>query len=73
MRKSQPLDTEFKNIMCAMSGLMLWLKIQEGNERIRKKELIQLGAAISCVMRGVTDISSSYSHVDEPEDGGDEP
>ena len=73
MRKPQPLGTEFKNIVCGMSGLMLWLEIQEGKDRMRRKEFIRLRATAACVMRGVNDTSSSYSYIEEPQDNIDEP
>ena len=38
MRKPQPLGTEFKNLVCGMSRLMLWLEIHEGKEQIQNKE-----------------------------------
>ena len=68
MRKPKPLGTEFKNLVCGMSGLMLWLEIQEGKERMRKKEYIRLGATAACVMRGVTDTCNAYSYIESPED-----
>ena len=68
IRKPQPLGTEFKHLVCGMSGLMLWLEIQEGKERMRKKEYIRLGATAACVMRGVTDTCNAYSYIESPED-----
>lgn len=73
MWKPQHLGTKIKDIVLSMSKLMLWLKIQGENDRLRRKEYIQLGATAFCVMRGVKDISSSYSHIEEPTDDGDEP
>ena len=51
MRKPEPLGTEFK---CAIDGLtstLLWLEVQEGKERMAKKEHQQsLGATAACVV-----------------------
>ena len=68
MRKPQPLDTEIKNIVCDMSGIMLWLEIQEGKDQTRKEDLIRLEVALVCVMRGVTDTASDYSYIESPRD-----
>ena len=35
------------------SGIMLWLEVQEGKERMRKKEFQDLGGTAACTMRGV--------------------
>ena len=56
-----------------MFGLMLRLEIQEGKDRMRKKEFIWLGATAACVMRRIKDKSSSYIYIEEPEDDIDEP
>ena len=72
MRKFQPLGTKFKNIVWGTSRLMLWLNIQEGKDRMRKKEFIRLGATTTCVKRGFKDISSSCSYIEEHEDNIDE-
>ena len=36
MRKPGPLGSKFKNISDAMTGIMLWLEIQEGTDCMRK-------------------------------------
>lgn len=33
--KPKPLGAEFKNIADGMSGVMMWLDIQEGKKRMR--------------------------------------
>ena len=54
MRKPEPLGTEFKNLVDAYSGLMLWLEVMEGKERMHKKEHTkEVGVTAACVMRGV--------------------
>ena len=57
MRKSKPLGTEFKNIVNGLTGVMLWLEIQEGKERMRKLKCNELGGTVACVVRGVENIS----------------
>ena len=36
MRKPEPLGTEFKTIVDGLSGIMLWLEVQEGKDRMAK-------------------------------------
>ena len=38
MSKSEPLGTEFKTLVDAYSGQMLWLEMMEGKQRIREKK-----------------------------------
>ena len=57
MRKSKPLGTEFKNIVNGLTGVMLWLEIQEGKERMRKLTCNKLGGTVACVVRDVEKIS----------------
>ena len=52
-RKSKPLGTEFKNIVDGLTGVMLWLEIQEGRDRMRTLDYNELGGTAACVMRGV--------------------
>ena len=54
MRKPEQLGTEFKNLVDAYSGQMLWLEVMEGKERMHKKEHTkEVGVTAACVMRGV--------------------
>ena len=52
-RKPEPLGTEFKNLVDGLSGQMVWLEIQEGVDRMSKKEFSNLGGTVACVIRGV--------------------
>ena len=52
-RKPEPLGTEFKCVVDALSGAMLWLEIQEGKERMANKEHQNLGSTAGCTLRGV--------------------
>ena len=74
-RKSEPLGTEFKNIVDGMTGAMLWLEIQEGKERMRQREYTQdLGGTAACVLRGVKDTAHFKHHPDNDiEDNDDTP
>ena len=36
-RKPEPLGTEFKNIVDGVTGVLLWLEIQEGKQRMSTK------------------------------------
>ena len=47
------MGTEFKNIVDGLTGVMLWLEIQEGKTRMALKEHQRLGSTAACVMRGV--------------------
>ena len=59
-RKPEPLGTEFKNLVDGMVGDLCWLEVQEGKERMSKKQYhMSLGACSATVMRGVVDSSSS--------------
>ena len=46
MIKSEPLGFDIKNIVDGMTGIILWLEIQERKDRIRKeiflKSLVEL-------------------------------
>ena len=52
-RKPEPLGTEFKNIVDGVTGVLLWLEIQEGKQRMSTKSFQELGSTSACVMRGV--------------------
>ena len=53
-RKPEPLGTEFKNIVDGVTGVMTWLEIQEGKDRMNKKEFHRsLGTTSACCMRGL--------------------
>ena len=68
VRKSQPLGTYFKNLVYGIPDVILWSGIQEGKEKVIKKEFFRLGATAACVMRGVIDIASGYSYIESPKD-----
>ena len=54
MQRLEPLGTEFKNLVDAYSGQMMWLEMMEGKERMRKTEYTsEFGGTVGCVMRGV--------------------
>ena len=38
LRKPEPLGTEFKNLVDAFQGQIVWKEVQEGKERMRNKE-----------------------------------
>ena len=52
-RKPEPLGAEFKNLVDGLSGEMMWLEVQEGKDRMKKKPYQNLGGTAACVMRGV--------------------
>jgi hypothetical protein len=52
LRKPKPLGTEFKNMVCGATRMMLALEIQEGKFPMREKEHCQrLGATAACTTR----------------------
>jgi hypothetical protein len=52
MRKPKPLGTEFKNMVCGATRMMLALEIQEGKFPMREKEhCSRLGATAACTTR----------------------
>ena len=54
MRKPEPLGKEFKNLVDAYSGQIMWLEVMEGKERMCKTEYTsEFGVIVACVMRGV--------------------
>ena len=54
MRKPELLGTEFKTLVDAYSGQMLWLEVMEGKEWMRGKKCTkEFGVTVSYVMRGV--------------------
>ena len=61
-RKPEPLGTEFKNLVDGLSGQMIWLEIQEGVDRMSKKEFSNLGGTVACVIRGVK-ASQDLQHI----------
>ena len=56
-RKPEPLGTEFKNIVDGVTGMWLWLEIQEGKHRRSSKPFQELDSTSACVMRGVKRVS----------------
>ena len=56
-RKPEPLGTEFKNIVDGVTGMWLWLEIQEGKHRRSSKPFQELDSTSACGMRGVTRVS----------------
>ncbi len=53
-RKPEPLGCEVKCLCCAVSGVMLFLELQEGKERMGKKEYVtELAATAACTKRMV--------------------
>ena len=61
-RKPEPLGTEFKNLVDGLSGQMIWLEIQEGVDRMSKKEFSNVGGTVACVIRGVK-ASQDLQHI----------
>jgi hypothetical protein len=52
LRKPKPLGTEFKNIVCGTTRIMLALEIQEGKFPMREKQhCARLGATAACTTR----------------------
>jgi hypothetical protein len=52
LRKPKPLGTEFKNIVCGTTRIMLALEIQEGKFPMREKQhCTRLGATAACTTR----------------------
>lgn len=41
---------EFKNLVDGSSGQMIWLEIQEGVDRMAKKEFSNMGGTVACVI-----------------------
>ena len=39
--------------MDGFSGIMLWMEVLEGKERMRMKEFSNLGGTAACTIRGV--------------------
>jgi len=62
-RKPEPLGTEFKNLVDGVTGAMLWLEIQEGKERMKKKQFQNMGSTAACVMRGVAACGSTFMNL----------
>ena len=56
-RKPEPLGTEFKVVVDGISGCMSSIEIQEGKERMKKKEFNKdLGTTAGCVMRMIDEL-----------------
>jgi len=62
-RKPEPLGTEFKNLVDGVTGTMLCLEIQEGKERMKKKQFQNMGSTASCVMRGVATCGNTFTNL----------
>ena len=72
LQKPEPLGTEYKNLVDAFQGKIVWKEIQEGKERMRNKPYQNLGSTTACVMRGVTE-TSGYDFIPlEQEEGQDD-
>ena len=64
-RKPEPLGTKFKVANDGFSGMMAWIKIQEGKERMTRRDFFpELGATAGCVMRGVKNCEKYESKSD---------
>lgn len=51
-RKPRPLGTEFKNVACAETGVMLHLELQRGKEPMKHSDYHrELGATAACTLR----------------------
>ena len=51
-RKPKPLGTEYKNICCGITGIVLHLEIQEGKNSMKTKPFFnRLGATAACALR----------------------
>jgi hypothetical protein len=51
-RKPKPLGTEYKNICCGVTGIVLHLEIQEGKVAMKTKPFFnRLGATAACALR----------------------
>ena len=51
-RKPRPLGTEFKSAADGVTGVMLWLEIQEGKSGMKSKAFVgSLGANAACALR----------------------
>jgi hypothetical protein len=51
-RKPKPLGTEFKNVCDGCHGVMLFLEVQEGKDRMSNEEFrLELGGLASCAVR----------------------
>lgn len=51
-RKPRSLGTEFKSSADGVTGIMLWLEIQEGNSRMKSRAFVgALGANAACALR----------------------
>ena len=65
MRKPEPLGTKFKTIVDGLSGIMLWLEVQEGKEQMSKlAHTKELGGTAACVVRGV-ELMQDHQYIDE--------
>ena len=70
MRQPEPLGTEFKNLVDAYNGQMMWLKVMEGKERMRKTEYTsEFGVTVGCVMRGVKHVEEFAENTHLPNRG----
>ena len=68
MRKPKPLGTEFKKVVDELTGMMLWLEIQEGKDRMCKLTYNELEGTATYVMRGVENTSKFRHHPSEHRD-----
>ena len=72
IRKPEPLGTEFKNIVDGVTYIMMWLELQDGKERMRKKEYSsELGGTAACVLRGVKSTESCQQFPETRDDNFD--
>ena len=55
-RKPEPLGMEFKVIVCAVTGIVVWLELQRGKYPMREAEFArESGVTAACTLRGCRD------------------
>jgi hypothetical protein len=63
-RKPHPLGTEFKDLACSVTGIMLFLEIQEGSEPMKQKphsdKLSSHAACVARMVEGTEDNGSQH-------------
>ncbi|GAX26777.1 hypothetical protein FisN_9Lu068 [Fistulifera solaris] len=66
LRKPKPLGVEYKNVICAKTGILLFQEVQRGKEAMRKSAFSrQIGTNAACAIRLI--LGSVYSGEDHAE------
>jgi hypothetical protein len=73
-RKPEPLGMDFKVVVCAVTGIVVWLELQRGKSPMRELEFArESGATAGCTLRGCRDAKRFSPDADDESACDDDP